>query len=125
MTKLYNNYMNCKGGHFSLVNIVLGGKYPPRGTIFTSEFCPGGTIFTGEYCSPGYFVGGQYIFTATPVLGMIIIIIICNSTRNHETTTSFSMASHLHEFPMGEPGPASVDKNMCKAFQIEKYIPIE
>ena len=47
--------MNCKGGHFSLVNIVLGGQYPPRGTIFTSEFCPRGTIFTGEKCP-----GGQY-----------------------------------------------------------------
>ena len=76
--------MNCKGGHFSLVNIVLGdnihqggqyspvnlvlgGQYPPRGQYSPVNLVLGGqyssvnnvrgTIFTGEYCPPGHFVG--------------------------------------------------------------------
>ena len=56
--------MNCKGGHFSLENIVLGGQYPPGhyspvnnvwGTIFTGEFCPG-----GQYSPVNFVLGEQY-----------------------------------------------------------------
>ena len=40
-----------EGGHYSLVNYVLGGDNFPRGeTVFTSEFCPRRTKFTSELC---------------------------------------------------------------------------
>ena len=66
----------CKGGHFSPVNIVLGGH--PRGTIFTSEYCP-----------PGHFVGGQYslqhrsstLLRAPPALLNIYCIALAIASR--------------------------------------------
>ena len=44
-----------EGGHYSLVNFVLGGgdNFPWGETVFTSEFCPRGTKFTNELCSGG------------------------------------------------------------------------
>ena len=41
-----------KGGHYSLVNNVLGGQNPPvnnvRGKKFPSEYCPGGYVKGGR-----------------------------------------------------------------------------
>ena len=32
--------MNCKGGHFSLVNIVLGGQYSPVNFVLGGQYSP-------------------------------------------------------------------------------------